>query len=509
MSLHEQPFNVEIFQPSAEQLRYLKPVTSADYHENTKGDLHEDGLFSISIFGRIGDEVRDRRFSYIDIKTEVFHPIIYNRLIKLKKLYQGILNGDQYALWDDEKKDFVPSNELVGQTGFSFFCEHWKDIQFVRNRSDIRDMRVKLIEQYRDRAMTSKILVLPAGLRDIEVDENGRTNVNEINALYLKLLSISRVLPEHDHIANDPTHNLARKLLQAGFNDIYNLIESMLSGKEGFFQSKWGSRNVVDSTRNVITAMDTSVARLGAINAPRFTDTIVGLWQLCKAVLPITVHHLKFGYLSEAFPYGNRTARLIDPTTLKSEIIEVSSDAYDRWNTIEGLEKVVTSYRELTLRDKPVTIDDRYLALIYAPRDNLVYRVFYDIDELPEHLSRDDVHPLNLMELIYLSGRKIWNDQVGTVTRYPITNVGSCYPTTVYVKTTVVGEVRRELGSDWNPLTNDDSSLVPEFPTYEPLAYQDSLVIPSTRLAGLSADNPQSTSCGDVRRARESTPLFP
>ena len=82
--------------------------------------------------------------------------------------------------------------------------KNWKKIEFVRNRSDIRDMRVKLVEMYRDRSMTSKILVLPAGLRDIEVDDNGRTNVHEINALYLKLLSISRVLPDHDNIQNDP-----------------------------------------------------------------------------------------------------------------------------------------------------------------------------------------------------------------------------------------------------------------------------------------------------------------
>ncbi|QVD49074.1 hypothetical protein LUCX_4 [Xanthomonas phage vB_XciM_LucasX] len=487
MSPNELPFNVEIFQPTQAVLDMLKPVSSVDYYENTKGDLHEEGLFSISIFGRMGDEARDKRFSYIDIKTQIFHPIIYNRLIRLKKLYQGILNGDQYAVWDEARRDFFPANALEGQTGFAFFCEHWKKIQFNRNTSDVREMRVKVIEKYRDRAMTSKILVIPAGMRDIEVDENGRTNVNEINALYRKLISISRVLPDNAE-PNDPNQNLARRLLQACFNDIYDLIETMLSGKEGFFQSKWSSRNVVNSTRNVITAMDTSVAKLGARNAPRFTDTIVGLWQLSKAVLPVTIHHLKNGYLSEVFAYGNRTARLVDPTTLKAEMVDVSPDAFDRWNTVEGLERVVSSYKEFSLRSRPVTVDERYLALLYAPKGAAVFKLFSDIDELPEGADRKDVRPVNLMELLYLSGYKIWNDQVGTVTRYPVTNVGSCYPTTVYVKTTVVGEMRRELGDDWQPLPGDEH-LAPEFPTYQPLAYQDSLVIPSTRLAGLGADN--------------------
>lgn len=489
MSPHELPFNVEILAPTPKMLELMKPVTSTDYYENSKGDLHEEGLFSISIFGRVGDELRDRRFSYIDIKTEVFHPIIYNRLTRLKKLYAGILNGEQYAIWDEEQRDFFPATEMVGQTGFAFFCEHWKKIKFTRNKSDVRDLRARLVEKYAEQALTSKVLVIPAGLRDIEVDDNGRTNVHEINDLYRKLLSISRVLPEHDEVTNDPAHNLPRRLLQNCFNDIYNLIETMLSGKKGFFQDKWSSRNVINGTRNVITAMDTSVAKLGAVNAPRFTDTVVGLWQLSRAVLELSIHQLLKGYLSQAFAYGNRTARLIDPTTLKSEMVEVSSDAYDRWNTVEGLEKVVSSYSELAFRTRPVLIDDRYLALIYAPKNRPVFKIFSDIDELPENLNRDDVRPLNLMELLYLSGYKVWNKQVGLVTRYPVTNVGSCYPTTVYVKTTVVGEVRYELDEQWEADFNDASRAAPEFPTYDPLAFQDSLVIPSTRLAALGADN--------------------
>lgn len=487
MSPNELPFNVEILDLTPQKLELMKPVTSTDYYENSKGDLHEEGLFSISIFGRIGDELRDRRFSYIDIKTEVFHPVIYNRLIRLKKLYQGILNGDQYATWDEAQKDFFPANEIEGETGFAFFCQHWRKIEFKRNKSDVRDLRAQLVEKYRDRALTNKILVLPAGMRDIEVDEDGRTQVHEINALYLKLLSISRVLPDHNEIANDPSHNLARRLLQNCFNDIYNLIESMLSGKKGFFQDKWSSRNVTNGTRNVITAMDTSVAQLGALDAPRFTDTVIGLWQLSKAVLEITIHHMKFGYLAEAFSHGNRVARLVDPVTLKAEIVDVSADAYDRWNTVEGLEKAISSYSEIAFRTQPVTIDGRYLALIYAPKDQPVFKIFSDIDELPMWANKKDVRPLNLMELIYLSGYKVWNDQVGLVTRYPVTNVGSCYPTTVYVKTTVVGEVRTQLDDNW-AMIQDGKHSAPEFPTYEPLAFQDSLVIPSTRLAALGAD---------------------
>lgn len=481
------PFNVELLKLDKARIAGLKPVNSLDYYENVNGDLHEDGLFSVGIFGRVGDELRDRRFSYIDIKTQIFHPVIYHRLTQLRGLYKGILAGTHFAVWNSELKDFVPSDELKGQTGYTFFLKYWPELVFVRNKSDIRDQRIKLIEKYRDRALVDKILVLPAGLRDIEVGDDGRTTVSDINTFYRKILSIVRTIPDTEHVTSSVMHNLPRHLLQQAFNDVYDNLEQMLTGKEGFLQSKWGSRRVFNGTRNVITAMDTSSEYLGGANAPRYTDTVIGLYQASKALLPITLHRLTVGYLEYIFNPGNGMANLIDPITLKGEQVKLASDTFDRWRTVEGLEKVVSSYGETSIRHKPIMLDGRYLALIYAGPDN-TFRVFHSIDDLPEHLqgNRHLVRPINLVELLYLSGYRQWNQYVAFVTRYPITGTGSCYPTTLYVKTTIVGEVRRELDQNWEPMGEEFTAI--EFPTYEPLAYLDSQVIPSSRLAGLGAD---------------------
>lgn len=478
------PFNVEIMKVDQQLLVTLKPVTSMDFYENVGGDLHEDGLFSISIFGRIGDEMRDKKFSFIDIKTQVFHPIIYQALIRLKGLYRGILAGNEYAVWDPELKDFVRSDDLRGQTGFQFFVDHWNEINFRGNKSSIRDARIQLIEKYRDRALTDKILVMPAGLRDIEVGEDGRVVVGDINTYYRKILAISRTIASSEHVNASRVLNLPRHTMQLTFNEIYSTIEMMLSGKRGFLQNKWGSRRIFNGTRNVITAMDTSTEYLGGPNAPKYTDTIVGLYQASKGMLPVTIHFLRTRYLADIFSVGDGQANLIDPTTLKGETVKLALDTYDRWTTVEGLEKVVSSYGEQTLRNKPVMLDGYYLALIYIGPDK-TFRIFHSIDELPEGLDRAHVRPINLVELIYLSGYRDWNNYVGFVTRYPVTGIGSCYPTTLYVKTTIVGEMRRELGPDWQPL---DDSIALEFPTYSPLAYLDSLVISPSRLAGLGAD---------------------
>ena len=484
MKTLDMPFNVELLKLDRTRLEAIRPVSSLDYYENVNGDLHEDGLFSVSIFGRVGDEARDRRFSFIELHTQVFHPIIYNALGQIRGLYRGILAGTQYAVWNEAEKDFDPADELSGQTGFSFFLKHWTQIDFRRNKSDIRDQRIKLIEKYKDRALTDKILVMPAGLRDIEVKDDGQVKVGDINAYYRKVISIARTIADTED-RESASHNLPRHLLQQTFNEIYDLIEQILTGKEGFLQKKWASRRIFNGTRNVITAMDTSVEYLGGKNAPRYTDTVIGLQQASKALLPVTLHCLKTGPLEAVFAPGAGMANAVDPITLQGEQVQLASDTYDRWTTVEGLEKVISSYSEITIRNKPVMLDGRYLALIYVG-PNKDFRIFHSIGDLPEGFDRKYVRPINLVELLYLSGYQKWNNYPAFVTRYPITGTGSCYPTTMYVKTTIVGEMRYELGDDWKPKGDDFVAI--EFPTYEPLAYLDSLVIPSSRLAGLGAD---------------------
>lgn len=491
MSASKLPFNVSILQLTPDQLKTMRPVTVLDFFENASGDFHDDGLFSVPIFGRVGSEDRDRRFSYIDLKTQVLHPIIYERLCQLKNLYRGILAGTHFAVWDDELKDFKPSNELDGDTGYSFFLRHWKDIRFIRNNSDIREQRIRLVEKYRDIGVTDKILVMPAGLRDIEIDQTERMKVSEHNSAYRKILSIARTIGDVENPNEHPALDLPRRLMGQAFVELYQGIERILTGKKGFIQDKWSSRRIFDGTRNVITAMDHSVEDLQAPNATRFTDTVVGIWQLSRAVLPKTIHYLRTAYLDQIFGFGDMQARLVDPQTLTAEIVTLASDQYDRWATVEGLEKTVVRFKDVTIRDRPIMVGDRYLALIYVgphpQTGQQSFRVFSDINELPEGFDRKYVRPINLVELLYLSGYRYWNDFVGFVARYPVTGVDSCYATTLYCRTTTVGEVRAELGPDFEPLGDDYVAY--EFPVYsDPTSYQDSLVIPSVRLSGLGAD---------------------
>lgn len=477
------PFNVTLLNLTPEKLRGVHPIRVLDIFDGASSNFHPSGLFSTEIFGKVGDERRSTRYAYIDIRIPIFHPVIYRALLELKRLYGGIINGTEYAIWDDTKKDFERSDVLNGATGFSFFLKHWKDIVFEKTKSVHREQNILLIEKYKPVALGNKLLVMPAGLRDIEMGNDGRIREDEINTLYRQMLGAANTIADAVIRTNPELIDRTRFKLQATFNQIYALIESMIDGKKKLIMGKWASRRLVYGTRNVITAMDTSTAYLGAPGAVGFNSTIVGLYQTMKGLTPIAIHLIRNGFLSKVFTSPGAPVKLINKKTLKSESVLLKPEHYDRWMTDEGIEKILTSFGEEGLRDKVLEIEGRYIGLIYKGPDK-TFRFIQDIDELPATRDRKDVYPITFCELLYLSGYTRWNDYPCFVTRYPITGLGSIYPSQTLVKTTIKSEIRRELNDRWEPMA--EKYTAHEFPIAGP--YVNSLQPASNKLARLGAD---------------------
>lgn len=493
------PFNVSLLELTPAKLQGLKPVRVLDIYDGAGSNFHEDGLWSVSIFGRVGDERRNHRFSYIDIKVPIFHPAVYRALIQLKRLYGGIMSGNEYAVWDEETKDFERSNSIEGQTGFKFFLDHWKNIDYGSTQSVSRDFNVRLIKQYGDKSLTDKVIVMPAGLRDAERDGT-RTRVDEINDFYQKLLRVSNTITQAAVKNNPEIINTARFSLQTTFNQLYDYIENMIQGKKKLLLGKWASRRIMNGTRNVITSMNTAVPYLGAPGGVNFNSTEVGLYQAAKGCLPITLYQLRTGFLAKVFPEVGQPVRLVNKKTLKSESVSLRSQYYDRWMTNEGLEQVVTSYGEEDMRHRYLEIEGRYLALVYKGPDG-TFKIIQDIDEVPEGRSKKDVTPITFCELIYASVYRQIKDTPVFVTRYPVTGIGSIYPSLTVLRTTVKAEKRRMLGEDWEPL--DDSYIAYQWPIRGE-AFINSLIPHSSKLAGLGADFDGDTSSANFTYADES-----
>jgi hypothetical protein len=165
------PFNVTLLNLTDDTVG-LKPVTVLDTLLVLQRIFNESGLFSVSIFGKVGDERRSRRFSYIDVKISIFHPIIYSTT-KLKKMYRRFIAGKTLRHLSEEE---ILSSLIHLSNRFSIFFQiHWKDICFKRltvtaeTRPHCFDF-----DKYKDKTMLSKLVVLPAGLRDFEIEADGR-----------------------------------------------------------------------------------------------------------------------------------------------------------------------------------------------------------------------------------------------------------------------------------------------------------------------------------------------
>lgn len=446
------PFNIRLLDLTPDKLKLIKPVTSLDIFDHTKTNFHDEGLYSVAIFGRIGDPMRDKRFSYIDVKIPIFHPIIFRCLKRIKALYIEIIEGSSYAIFDNTTNDFVKSTQEEGETGFAFFLKHWKKIEFVVNESITRIESIKLIEKYKEKALTSKVVVLPAGLRDIEY-ENGRVTEEEINDYYRRLLSISNTITEQTLKSAPELLNRSRVSLQRAFNELYDYIESLLEGKKKFILGKWASRRIQNSTRNVINAMSNSITNLDSPDNPDINTTIVGLYQACKAVLPVTKYCLRTGFLSKVFTAAGAPVRLVNKKTLKSVELNLPAEHFDTFMSEEGLDKLLNLFGEDSIRHKPIEIEGHYLGLIYKGNDN-TFKIIQDIDEVPSNRSKAEVYPLTFAELLYISVYKDIEKYPANVVRYPITSTGSSYFSFPKVVTTSAFEERVEIGEDWLPTDN-------------------------------------------------------
>lgn len=497
LTVGNSPFNVKLLDLKSKNLAFTRPVTSLDSFDGATANFHPDGLFSVEIFGRVGSEERSRKFSYIDLRTEVIHPYLWIALNTIRTLYIEIMAGRGYAVWNAETKNFDRATELDGETGYSFFMSHWHELEIPRGKSQTRNSYIETIEKFRDKGDLVRLMpVTPAGIRDIEIDKNKRVTKDEVNDLYYKLIAISNTIVPNAAVSSPRILDTSRNSLQMVVNEIYLHYEGMCKGKRGLFQKSWGGRAVFNGTRNVITAMNTSTPDLDSPRTPSPLSTQLGLFQLLKGCLPVAKYHLRTGWLSQVFVEGTPGAYLVDPKTLKRKLVPIQIESTDRWTTDEGLDKVITKFSKPSIRQTPVMVEGHYIGLIYV--DDESFKVFNDIDELPSGLNKENVHPLTYAQLLYLAGYERWNQLVVMVTRYPVAGLGSTFTSYVYCRTTIVASQKWERDFGWEYDKNASVGAL-EFPDLDPDApFVDSLIPHSVTLEGLVADFDGDTASANV-----------
>lgn len=474
------PFNLSILVLSPEVTRAMRPVRSQEIFDGLTHTYHPDGLYSLEIFGKVGDRERKRRFSYIDIKVPVIHPAIYKRLIGMRALYRGILSNTEYAVWDVKTKDFAPSNQMEGRSGYDFFIEHWAELKIEDTGTDERRETIRLFDMFKHISTTDTIAVMPAGYRDLEEDERG-FHVNEINDFYRRILSYSNAISESSVRVNPKSINDVRYKIQVAFVELYDYIENMIKGKKKLAQAGFASRRTFNGTRNVLSSMVNLPTDLTDPQHLSYNHTQVGLVQLSRALLPVTQFQLQQRFIKDRFFSIDQPALLVNRRTLKREPVRLKSEIYDYWTSSDGHEKVIARLLSDNKHNKPIVITDHYLALVYS--DEKCFKVFDDIDDLPDGWNRENVRPITLGEMIYLCLFDVAEQYPFFVTRYPVTGVGSIYPSYPYLLTTETSRKLKQLDDEWQ-ITD---KVAREYPIVG-LSYVNTMIPHPARIKGMGAD---------------------
>lgn len=488
------PFNIKIMDVNPQRLARVPRISSVDTYDGFSGNMHDQGLFS-RLFGEIGSESRDYTFGRIQLNTKIIHPFLFKKIKQIKRLHEDIIFSRKMAIFDEKSGEFIES-DITGQTGYHFFITHLPKIRPKKNKSAKRANAIDVVLKNMDKMFLDNYLILPAGLRDLTTDQNGKVTEDEVNELYRKMIRLSNSLesapknqgPELDNIRAD---------LQRVANEIFDYFVSMMEGKKGFLLGRFGSRNIQNGTRNVISSMDTSCDDLDAPDAITVDDTFIPLYQVLNGCLPLLPNLIRSNRLYQlSFPQTDELANLVNISTLKREQVQVRDYDIDLWTTIEGNEKIVKRFEKESFRSSPIIVKGHYLGLVY--QDDKKYQLLSDIDELPEGWDKKYVRPITYGEFLYLVGKDKYNTLKVQVTRYPVIGDGSTYIGDVYCKTTAKSFLLKEYENG-----EYTGQMTRQYPDVKNSIWISSMSPHSSKISQLDGDFDGDTCTGTILLSNE------
>jgi hypothetical protein len=203
--------------------------------EGRAGKPDSEGLFSEEIFGRIGSNQRKQTYGYIDLGVKIIHPqawdIVtginpaFNKLILTKKKYSIGVDGD---LIEDPG----------GKTGLYFLISNFDKLN-LSLLGKFKPENVKFIKKNKDLLFIDKLLVLPAGIRDIQFSKTtGKKMIqfSEINALYQELITQTKTIPLNSVMLPEEILNSINTSIQRKAIEISEWILQRMKGKGGLLR---------------------------------------------------------------------------------------------------------------------------------------------------------------------------------------------------------------------------------------------------------------------------------
>ena len=431
----------------------LQPISNPMFFAKTNTPTI-DGLLSNEIFGITKDD-RSTIFAYIHLAGETFmHPLAFKIWSKLDANIKPCAYEMETFSYDEEKGKLKPDPK--GETGIAYLQKLIKTVDFKKTNSVKREVKINFLEQYRDKLFTKDLIVIPAGLRDVNTESDGRVGVGEINKLYNAIIRDAKALEESDDYGLTLNGTL-RGRIQDNLVKIYNWFifgrdpitgvdaqASGLSRKLGLIRRAGMKKSFDWGARLVICTQDLRKENLDDLEVD--LDSIgIPIAAICANLFPYMLYWIRKWFENQMS--DTEYLAVVNPKTGKVERAHI-----DDWQAIYSDERIKKELDRFMHG-----MSNRFVA-IEAPINNppkgmTPYLQFkgYNVpdSEAAQKILQGDqpresyplnARPLTWCDLIYMAAIEVTADKMTLITRFPMDSYWNQFPAKIRVISTIETE---------------------------------------------------------------------
>lgn len=413
-----------------------------------------EGLLSNEIFG-ITKAERSGIYAYIDLGEDFLQPIVYKTLCKLNSKIPEIVNGTDTFIIDSNGEIVQDDN---GYTGIAWLKKVFHTIVFKKSDSKSRDLRLKFIEENKNKMWINKFIVIPAYYRDVDTKQ-ASIGVGEINKLYSSLIIASKSLKE--------TADYGLTLSEVNKGRIQNILVQIfdwfgagttingedttgnLPGKTGLIKRGILYKTVDYSVRLVMSAADLEVENVD--------DMMVTMDYAAEPLAAVICNFKPYILFWLRRFFENQFAGNMEVPVLRedgTEIMVPIEDYQIMFSDVEldkQIERFIHGYSNRFI-PIPVPIDyEAYIKICkenkfkIMPKDSIYMRFkgkLVEMNSTIEMMDDSDKYPLlerplTWCDLLYMAACDVTEDKTVLITRFPIDSYLNQYPSKIRVKSTV------------------------------------------------------------------------
>ncbi len=210
---------------------------------------YPDGLQSKTIFGATRKE-GFTNYGYIDLKTVIIHPLIYDNLSKINTVFNKILGSkDKFII-----KEGMLFKSEAGGTGLGWLIENWSKIRFGKYRTEKNKIFIDFINNsQKGIIIVDKIPVIPIAYREADQSSH-KIKDSDIDAFYKKILNLTGAGTDFESAFAVIQQKSKKDNIQLYVNQLYKFFIQKLEAKSGFFRNALAGRRLDSVARMVANA---------------------------------------------------------------------------------------------------------------------------------------------------------------------------------------------------------------------------------------------------------------